>query len=56
MNIVSLEAGFPPELASGRLSYEFSLELVKRGYQVTVVTVFPRGYLEIGRASCRERV
>jgi len=45
MKITSLEVGFPPELASGRLPYEFSSELVKRGYEVTVVTVFPRRYL-----------
>ena len=45
MKIISLEVGFPPELASGRLPYEFSCELVRRGHKVTVVTVFPRRYL-----------
>jgi len=42
MKILCLEDGFPPELASGRLPYEFARELVKRGHKVRVVTVFPR--------------
>lgn len=49
MKIISLETGFPPELASGRLPYEFSCELVRRGHKVTVVTVFPRRYLISGK-------
>jgi len=49
MNILSLETGFPPELASGRLPYEFSHELVKRGHKIMVVTVLPRRYLISGK-------
>ena len=49
MKILILEAGFPPELASGRLSYELARELVKRSHRVTVVTVFPRRYLTTGK-------
>jgi len=45
MKFLSLEVGFPPELASGRLPYEFSCELVRHGHKATVVTVFPRRYL-----------
>ena len=42
MRILNLESGFPPELASGRLPYEFANELAKRGHKVKVITVFPR--------------
>jgi len=42
MKILCLESGFPPELDSSRLSYEFARELVQRNHEVTVVTVFPR--------------
>lgn len=45
MKILTLESGFPPELASGRLPYEFARELARRGHKVTVVTIFPRKYL-----------
>lgn len=42
MRILNLESGFPPELVSGRLSYEFARELAERGHKVVVVTGFPR--------------
>lgn len=45
MKILTLESGFPPELASGRLPHEFACELAKRGHEVTVITIFPRKYL-----------
>ena len=45
MKILALEPGFPPELASGRLPFEFAQELARHGHEVTVVTMFPRKYL-----------
>lgn len=42
LQILNFESGFPPELASGRLPYEFANELAKRGHKVKVITVFPR--------------
>ena len=43
--IVCLETGFPPELASSRLSFEFAQELTGRDYDIVVVTTFPKKYL-----------
>jgi len=43
--ILTLEPGFPPELASGRLYFEFAREMTKLGHNVLVITVFPRKYL-----------
>jgi colanic acid biosynthesis glycosyl transferase WcaI len=43
--ILTLEPGFPPELASSRLYFEFAREMTKLGHNVLVVTVFPRKYL-----------
>ena len=45
IKILTLESGFPPELASGRLPFEFARQLAKRGHNVMVVTIFPRKYL-----------
>lgn len=42
MNILALEEGFPPELTSSRLPFEFAQELARREFSVTVITVFPR--------------
>jgi glycosyltransferase involved in cell wall biosynthesis len=42
---LTLESGFPPELASGRLPFEFASQLAKLGHNVVVVTIFPRKYL-----------
>ncbi|RDE11039.1 MAG: hypothetical protein C4K47_10595 [Candidatus Thorarchaeota archaeon] len=35
---------FPPEMSTGRLEFELSQELIKRGHTVTIVTSFPRPY------------
>jgi colanic acid biosynthesis glycosyl transferase WcaI len=45
MKILAFEEGFPPELTSARLPFEFADELANRGHEITVVTVFPRRYL-----------
>jgi colanic acid biosynthesis glycosyl transferase WcaI len=45
LKILAIEDAFPPELTSARLPFEFADELANRGYEITVVTVFPRRYL-----------
>jgi colanic acid biosynthesis glycosyl transferase WcaI len=45
MKILAFEEGFPPELTSARLPFEFADELANRGHEITVVTIFPRRYL-----------
>lgn len=42
MRVLTLESGFPPELTSSRIPYEFALTLAKRGHEVIVATVPPR--------------
>jgi len=42
MTILAIDSGFPPELTSARLPFEFSKELMNRSYDVTVVVPFPR--------------
>jgi colanic acid biosynthesis glycosyl transferase WcaI len=49
MKILAFEEGFPPELTSARLPYEFANELASRGHEITVVTSFPRRYLVLGK-------
>lgn len=48
MSILAIESGFPPELTSARLPFEFSRELKNRKYDVTVVVPFPRLNLVVG--------
>jgi colanic acid biosynthesis glycosyl transferase WcaI len=45
MKVLAIESGFPPELTSARLPFEFSNELKRRKYDVTVVAPFPRLHL-----------
>jgi colanic acid biosynthesis glycosyl transferase WcaI len=45
IKILAIESGFPPELTSARLPFEFSSELKRRKYDVTVVAPFPRLHL-----------
>ena len=42
MRVLTLESGFPPELTSSRIPYEFAATLAKRGHEVIVATVPPR--------------
>jgi len=45
MKILAIEEGFPPELMSSHFALEFAQELEKRGYSMSVVTLFPRKHL-----------
>jgi len=54
MRILAIEPGFPPELTSAHLPFEFSSELVKRKHDVTVVTPFPRLNLVVGACTKSE--
>jgi colanic acid biosynthesis glycosyl transferase WcaI len=42
--VLTVESGFPPELTSSRIPYEFAATLAKRGHEVIVATVPPRRY------------
>lgn len=58
MRILTLESGFPPELTSSRIPYEFARSLAERGHEVIVATVPPRKHAvsteEVGRPSPRK--
>jgi colanic acid biosynthesis glycosyl transferase WcaI len=60
MRVLTLESGFPPELTSSRIPYEFALTLAKRGHEVIVVTVPPRKHAVsaegVGRSIPRKEV
>jgi glycosyltransferase involved in cell wall biosynthesis len=47
MNILILTEAFPPEIRSAsHLLYELADSLVEKGFQVTVITRFPKNYLD----------
>jgi colanic acid biosynthesis glycosyl transferase WcaI len=55
VSILAIESGFPPELTSARLPFEFARELKNRKYDVTVVVPFPRLNLVVGNCIKSER-
>jgi len=47
MNILILTEAFPPEIRSAsHLLYELAEDLVEKGFQVTVITRFPKNYID----------
>jgi len=63
MNILILTEAFPPEIRSAsHLLYELAEDLVKKGFQVTVITRFPKNYIDkidkkyMGKLFSREKM
>ena len=63
MNILILTEAFPPEIRSAsHLLYELAESLVAKGFKVTVITRFPRDYINkidkkyTGKLFCRENM